>query len=133
MTGSARAEVEQLLGQLPHQEAIRPDGAQVSFDTAWEIRVFAMAVAAHLSGQYSWEEFQQALIAAIATWEEARTGEPWRYYDRWLEALEAVLVRTGALTPAQVDERTRTVLTTPRDMSHQRARREPVSVDPGRC
>ena len=92
-----------------------------------------MAVAAHQGGQYTWEQFQQALAAAIATWEEARTGEPWRYYDRWLEALEAVLVRTGTLTPAQVDERTRTVLGTPRDMSHQRARREPVSVDPGRC
>ena len=130
--GSARAQVEQLLGQLPHQEAIRPDGAQVSFDTAWQIRVFAMAVAAHQNGQYTWREFQQALIAAIATWEQARTGEPWRYYDRWLEALETVLVRTGALTPAQVDERTRIVLTTPRDMSHQRARREPLAIDPAR-
>jgi nitrile hydratase accessory protein len=130
--GSARAQVEQLLGQLPHQEAIRPDGAQVAFDTAWQIRVFALAVAAHQAGQYSWQEFQQALIAAIASWEQARTGEPWRYYDRWLDALEAVLVRTDALTPAQVGERTRIVLATPRDMSHQRARREPVTVAPAR-
>lgn len=137
MTGStgsdsARAHVEQLLGQLPHQEAIRPDGAQVSFDTAWQIRAFALAVAAHQNGQYTWQEFQQALIAAIRSWEQAEISEPWRYYDRWLEALETVLVRTGTLTLAQVDERTRTVLTTPRDANHQRAHREPVIVDPAR-
>ena len=129
---SARAHVEQLLGQLPHQDAIRPDGAQVSFGTAWQLRVFALAVAAHQNGHYTWQEFQQALIAAIGDWERAGTGEPWRYYDRWLEALETLLLRTGTLTPAQVDERTGTVLTTPRDMSHQRARREPVTVDPAR-
>lgn len=137
MTGStgpdsARAHVEQLLGQLPHQEAIRPDGAQVSFDTAWQIRAFALAVAAHQNGRYTWQEFQQALIAAIRSWEQAENRGPWRYYDRWLEALETVLVRTGALTPAQVDDRTHTVLTTPRDASHQRAHREPVTVDPAR-
>lgn len=130
--GPARADVEQLLGQLPHQEVIRPDGAQVSFDTAWQIRVFALAVAAHQEGQYSWPEFQQALIAAIGNWERSGTSEPWRYYDRWLEALESLLVRSGTLTPDQVDERTRAVLATPRDLSHQRARREPVAVDPPR-
>ena len=130
--GSARTRVEQLLGQLPHQEAIRPDGGQVSFDTPWQIRVFALAVAAHQNGHYTWQEFQQALIAAIANWEQAHRSEPWRYYDRWLEALETVLARTATLTPAQVDQRTHTVLTTPRDASHQRARREPIAVDPAR-
>ncbi len=129
--GSARTRVEQLLGQLPHQEAIRPDGGQMSFEAPWQLRVFALAVAAHQNGHYTWQEFQQALITAIANWEQAGS-EPWRYYDRWLEALETVLVRTGTLTPAQVDQRTHAVLTTPRDASHQRARRDPIAVDPAR-
>ena len=129
---AARRRVEPLLLELPHQEAIRPENGEVAFETAWEIRAFALALAAHESGQYDWPRFQQALSTAIRTWEEAGTGEAWRYYDRWLEALETLLAERGVLDEAELDERTRTVLTTPRDMHHQRAKREPVAVDTGR-
>lgn len=129
---AARQRVEHLLLELPHQQAIRPENGEVAFETAWEIRAFALAIAAYESGQYDWSQFQQALIAAIRNWEESDTGEPWRYYDRWLEALETLLAETGTLDFAEVDERTHAVLTTPRDPHHQRARREPVAVDPAR-
>jgi nitrile hydratase accessory protein len=130
---AARRAVEPLLLELPHQEQIRPDDGEVAFDTAWEIRAFALALAAHQGGQFDWPQFQQALVAAIRTWEESGTGEEWRYYDRWLEALETLLAERGLLEPAALDERTRTVLTTPRDMHHQRAKREPVAVDAARA
>jgi nitrile hydratase accessory protein len=126
---SGREEIEQLLVQLPHQEAIRPEGGEVSFSTAWEIRAFALAVAAHQNGQYDWPDFQHALSTAIRTWEDSDTGEPWRYYDRWLEALESLLAQTGTLSASEVDERAYAVLSTPRDASHHRARREPVAVE----
>jgi nitrile hydratase accessory protein len=126
---AARRRVEHLLLELPHQEAIRPENGEVAFETAREIRAFALALAAHESGQYEWSKFQQGLIAAIRSWEESGTGEPWRYYDRWLEALETLLADTGVLDPTELDARTRTVLTTPRDMHHQGAKREPVAVD----
>jgi nitrile hydratase accessory protein len=129
---AGRRRVEHLLLELPHQGAIRPDNGEVAFETAWEIRAFALALAAHQSGQYDWSQFQQALIAAIRTWEDTGTEEQWRYYDRWLEALETLLADRGVLDESELDERTRTVLTTPRDMHHQRAKREPVAVDPGR-
>ena len=129
---AARQRVEHLLLELPHQEQIRPDDGEVAFETAWEIRAFALALAAHQSGRYDWPQFQQALIAAIGAWEEAGTGEEWRYYDRWLEALEILLAERGLLDPAALDERTRTVLTTPRDLHHQRAKREQVAVDAAR-
>lgn len=129
---TARRRVEHLLLELPHQEQIRPENGDVAFETAWEIRAFALALAAHQSHQYEWTQFQQALIAAIRNWEDTNTGEPWRYYDRWLEALETLLAEGGVLDPAELDERTRAVLTTPRDMHHQRAKREPVAVDTAR-
>ena len=129
---TVRRRVEHLLLELPHQQAIRPDDGEVAFETAWEIRAFALALAAHQSGQYDWPRFRQALIAAIRSWEDAGTGEEWRYYDRWLEALETLLADTGVLDPAELDERTRAVLTTPRNAHHQRARREPVAVDTAR-
>lgn len=129
---AGRRRVEHLLLELPHQEAIRPENGEVAFETAWEIRAFALALAAHQSGQYDWSQFQQALIAAIRTWEDTGTQEQWRYYDRWLEALETLLAERGVLDESELDERTRTVLTTPRNMHHQRAKREPVAVDPAR-
>lgn len=129
---TARQGVEHLLLELPHQEAIRPENGEVSFETAWEIRAFALAVAAHQSGQYSWPQFQSALVEAIRSWEAADTEQPWRYYDRWLEALEELLSENGQITQSEVDERAYKVLTTPRDASHHRARRDPVAVDAGR-
>jgi nitrile hydratase accessory protein len=129
---AARRRVEHLLLDLPHQEQIRPDDGDVAFGTAWEIRAFALALAAHQGGRYDWPEFQQALVAAIRSWEDAGTGEDWRYYDRWLEALENLLAERGLLDPAELEERTTKVLTTPRDLHHQRAKREPVAVDAAR-
>jgi nitrile hydratase accessory protein len=127
-----RRRVEHLLLDLPRQDAIRPENGEVAFETAWEIRAFALALAAHEGGQYEWPQFQQALISAIRDWENADNGQPWRYYDRWLEALERLLAETGALDPTEVDERMHAVLTTPRDPHHQRAQRQPIAVDAGR-
>jgi nitrile hydratase accessory protein len=134
MTESERPDreaVEQLLLTLPRQEAIRPENGEVSFSTAWEIRAFALAVAAHQNGQYDWEAFQHQLAAAINRWEESGGATPWRYYDRWLEALESLLTEQHLVTAAELDQRTHTVLGTPRDAEHQRAHRDPVAVDTG--
>jgi nitrile hydratase accessory protein len=129
---TTREDLEPLLLRLPHQEALRPSGGDLSFETAWEIRAFALAVAAYQSGQYDWPQFQQALIAAIQRWEESGQATPWRYYDRWLEALESLMTDAGVVSPVDVEDRTRTVLQTPRDAGHHRAHREPVAVDPAR-
>jgi nitrile hydratase accessory protein len=129
---TTREDLEPLLMELPHQEALRPEGGDVSFETAWEIRAFALAVAAHQSGQYDWSQFQQALIDSIQRWEQSGSGTPWRYYDRWLEALESLMTEAGVVATGEVDDRTRTVLGTPRDTGHHRAHHEPVAVDPAR-
>jgi nitrile hydratase accessory protein len=129
---TTREDLEPLLINLPHQEALRPSGGEVSFETAWEIRAFALAVAAHQSGQYDWTQFQQALIASIQRWEDSGAATPWRYYDRWLEALESLMAEAGVVSVAEVEDRAHTVLNTPRDANHHRAHREPVAVDPAR-
>jgi nitrile hydratase accessory protein len=129
---TTRDDLEPLLMALPHQEALRPEGGDVSFETAWEIRAFALAVAAHQNGQYEWPRFQRALIESIQRWERSGQDTPWRYYDRWLEALESLLAESGVVVPDEVDDRTRVVLDTPRDAGHHRAHREPVAIDPAR-
>lgn len=127
--GDARRRVEGLVAQLPSGAG---DDGQRSFDHPWELRAFAMAVAAHHNGQYEWSEFQLSLIEAIRRWEADGGPEPWSYYAHWLDALETVLAGNGALSDAVLDERTATVLATPPNANHHEAHREPVAVDPAR-
>jgi nitrile hydratase accessory protein len=122
--GDARRRVEQLLVELPG------DRDQLTFEHPWELRAFALAVAAHHNGYYDWSEFQLALIGAIRRWEGDEEQSPWRYYEHWLEALETVLSGTGVLKGSELDDRAHTVLTTPRDANHHHARHQPVAVDP---
>ncbi|MBA3251882.1 MAG: nitrile hydratase accessory protein [Geodermatophilaceae bacterium] len=125
--GEARRRVERLLSELP-----RDGEEQLSFTQPWELRAFAVAVAAHQNGLYDWSEFQLALIGAIRQWEDSAGSrdDPFHYYDRWLEALESVLSGTGVLDGSELDHQASVVLATPRNADHHHARRDPVAVDP---
>ena len=123
--GDARRRVEALVAALP-------TGADRSFEHPWELRAFAMAVAAYHNGQYEWSEFQLSLISSIKAWEADGGAEPWSYYEHWLQALETVLAGNGLLSHAALDERTRAVLATPRTANHHAGRPTPVAVDPAR-
>ena len=106
---------------------------ELAFTAPWELRAFAIAVAAYNNGQYEWSEFQLSLIESIRQWEQSGQDpdrEPWSYYEHWLTALETVLAGSGLLSESQLDERTMAVLAIPRDASHQAAHPEPLAVDP---
>ncbi|WP_052668590.1 nitrile hydratase accessory protein [Nitriliruptor alkaliphilus] len=122
--GDALRHVQDLLEQLPERDK--------SFDKPWELRAFALAVAAHDNGQYDWSEFQRSLISSIKAWEQGGSPVPWQYYDHWLQALENVLAETGALTADELDARMHTVLCTPVNRDHHEARHDPVAIDPAR-
>ena len=124
--GEARRRVHALVSDLS------VDPAERSFEHPWELRAFAMAVAAHHSGQYEWSEFQLSLAASIKAWEQDGGAAPWAYYERWLDALETVLAGSGALSDAALDERTKAALAVPKTANHHEAHREPVAVDPAR-
>ena len=125
--GDARRRVQTLVAGLPGGEE------QASFREPWELRAFALAVAAHNAGQYEWSEFQLSLIESIRRWEDDganASAEPWSYYEHWLTALETVLAGSGLLSEADLDDRTRAVLATPKTANHHEAHREPVAIDP---
>ncbi len=77
---------------------------ELLFEAPWEGRVFGMARQLSDSGLYTWDEFRASLIASIAAWEaDAPEGAEYHYYERFLEALETLLVErqlidAGALT-----------------------------------
>ena len=124
---AGRRRVEALVGDLQ-------GAGDQAFTQPWELRAFAMAVAAYEDGQYEWSEFQESLVGSIGSWERDSHGEPWSYYQHWLTALEAVLAQKGTLPDAAaLEERTQTVLATPRNANHHRAHREPVAISPARA
>jgi nitrile hydratase accessory protein len=126
----ARRQVEDLVCDLPGT-----DVGQLGFEFPWEIRAFALAVAAHRALDFDWSQFQAALIASITSWESQQAsvdGTPWSYYEHWVTALESVMVEHGALSPAELDARTNTTLAEPPNRNHHQAHLEPIAVDPAR-
>jgi nitrile hydratase accessory protein len=83
-----------LLSALP---AIPRDAEGPVFREPWEAQAFAMAVALHERGAFTWTEWAAALAVEIKAAQAAGdpdTGET--YYRHWLAALEK-LVATKAL------------------------------------
>ena len=66
------------------------------FRAPWEARAFAMALALHERGVYTWGEWAGALSAAIQR--AQAQGDPdsgQTYYVHWLDALEHLVLAKG--------------------------------------
>jgi nitrile hydratase accessory protein len=64
-------------------------------------------------GTYPWRDFRDNLVAEIAAAEGA--GITSGYYERWLAALEKLVLARGLVTPAELDARTAEYLSGQRD------------------
>jgi nitrile hydratase accessory protein len=72
------------------------------FREPWEARAFALALALHEAGLFTWPEWAQALGAEIKRAQalgDADTGES--YYSHWLATLEMLISAKGAASPEQ--------------------------------
>jgi len=86
----------------PHERLLDEGGlaapprrnGELIFEAPWESRVFGVTLALHAQGRFTWDEFRDRLIAAIAR-ADAVPGEPPRYWACWLAALEGVLAAKG--------------------------------------
>jgi nitrile hydratase accessory protein len=86
---AARRAVE-ALADLPR------DDAGPVFRAPWEAQAFAMAVALHARGLFTWPEWAETLGAEIRKAQAAGdpdTGET--YYQHWLNALERLVEAKG--------------------------------------
>ncbi len=71
------------------------------FKAPWEAQAFAMAVALHERGLFTWPEWAAALADEIKRAQMAGdpdTGET--YYHHWLATLEHIVAEKGATDPA---------------------------------
>src|SRR3712207_6604890 len=85
----ARAAAE--VAPIPRGE----DGAPV-FREPWEAQAFAMTLALHARGLFTWSEWAEALSAAIRRAQgEGDCDDGSTYYRHWLAALEALVGAKG--------------------------------------
>ena len=73
------------------------------FAEPWQAQAFAMTVALHQRGLFSWPEWAEALaqqIAAAQAAGDADLGDT--YYQHWLAALEALVAAKGASSAAEL-------------------------------
>lgn len=88
--------------QIPLSDLPRSNGELV-FDQPWESRAFGLAAALEELGLFSWQDFQQGLIAEVAA-DQSAPGE-FQYYERWLGTLETLLANRGVVSLEDVDDR----------------------------
>lgn len=70
------------------------------FHEAWERRVFALFFGGFAAGQFNVDMFR-AEIERMRADEYLRSS----YYEHWLHALEVLLVKSGAVTEAELQAR----------------------------
>ncbi len=79
---------------------------ELVFEMPWQGRIFGMATSLAEQGVYAWDDFRQRLIDRVAAWEaNAPEGAPYHYYDRFLEALEDVLVERELVQSGELCDR----------------------------
>jgi nitrile hydratase accessory protein len=79
---------------------------ELVFEAPWQGRAFGIARALAEQGLYAWDDFRDSLIAEIRRSDTTPpTGSAYAYYDRFLAALEAVLVQRGVLAAAELRRR----------------------------
>lgn len=93
-------------------EAPPRQNGNLYFQRGWEQTAFALAIALSKQGHYEWEDFRQQLIAKIGEWEAEHVADDpsWDYYQRWLLALEELLMESNLLAPGELEERALEIL-----------------------
>jgi nitrile hydratase accessory protein len=71
------------------------------FSEPWQAEAFALTVALHENGLFSWGEWAEALSAEVKRSDAAPDGHD--YYEHWLAALEKLLAAKGVAAPSDVD------------------------------
>jgi nitrile hydratase accessory protein len=86
---------------LAGQAVLPPDRPGPVFREPWHAEAFAMAVALHEQGHFTWPEWARALGCELATAPAAGDPED-AYYAAWLIALERLLAAKGLMAEAEL-------------------------------
>jgi nitrile hydratase accessory protein len=98
MMDAAAADATRAVPSIP-----RDDDGPV-FRAPWEAQAFAMALALHKRGLFSWSEWAATLADQIRRAQasgDPNTGET--YYRHWLATLERLVAEKGVASPQTLD------------------------------
>ncbi len=118
MIGVARVEPEKQqqpglsqrhVSDMPGSAALPRRSGELQFRDPWEGIAFALAVALCEQGQYAWPEFQERLIAEIASADRQPPETRPIYYESWLAALEKLLDAENILAQSVINRRVRQI------------------------
>ena len=95
-------------------EAMPRSNGELVFEEPWQARAFGIAVGLVQEQGLDWEEFRSRLIDEIGAWEREHGNAPsdaYDYYERWLAALERLVLETGMVSAAEIDAEVLHVIT----------------------
>ncbi|HEY2765335.1 MAG TPA: nitrile hydratase accessory protein [Pseudonocardiaceae bacterium] len=78
---------------------------ELVFAEPWESRAFGVVLTLCETGALRWADFRGELVARIEAVEQS--GEPFRYYRCWLDALERITVAHNIVARTELAERGR--------------------------
>ena len=108
-----RGTPDQRIGLMAGTAALPRLNGELVFGAPWEGRAFGVAVALSDQGLYAWGAFRDGLVGEIAAAENASV--PSGYYERWLAALEKLVLARGFVGLAELDARATEYLAGERD------------------
>lgn len=91
--------VDRSVASLDGDAALPRKNGELVFQAPWEGRAFGLAVVLSDKGEYEWDEFRKNLVEKIAG------GPENTYYERWLSALENLLLEHGVVTEEELSKR----------------------------
>ena len=92
---------------------------ELIFEAPWQGRVFGMARALADQGAFTWDDFRAELIAVIGAWDaQSEDASVYYYYDRFLQALEVLLVKRGMLAEGELRAQVDTLEARPHGHDH---------------
>lgn len=93
------------MDQLLSQGASSPPSAngELVFAAPWESRSFGMARVLCEAGLYQWDDFREFLIEEIDGWQRQNATAEYHYYDRFLCALQKLLVAREICTQQEIE------------------------------
>lgn len=102
----SRAEAELAAAVAPVAPIPRGEGGAPVFAEPWEAQAFAMTLALHRRGVFTWGEWAAALGAAIGRAQASGVEDDGStYYRHWLAALEGLVVEKGVGSGTALAER----------------------------
>lgn len=85
-------------------EGLPRRSGEITFEAAWEKRAFGIAAALCQQGRFPFDDFRWRVVSEIMMWEQASRNqeETFRFWERWLLALERAVVDRGLLSRDEI-------------------------------